>query len=113
MRVFVARRHLFAASVEQIFSPSLTNARFVCIMGEETKKEHLRLFPIEQPFAFVGCRADRGIGSTPYSLPCVKGGGTRHSATGDGGIVTLSGFAKTIPQSRIRSTAPFTQGSLS
>ena len=38
MRVFVARLHLFAASVEHFFSPFLTKPLFLCIIVKRTPK---------------------------------------------------------------------------
>ena len=50
MRVFVACLHLFAASVEQIFSPFLTNVLFLCIIGKkDTKKGETTTAPLCTP----------------------------------------------------------------
>ena len=44
MRVFVVRHRLFALSGEQFSVRSLTNRPFVCIMGEEHRKERTKMY---------------------------------------------------------------------
>ena len=89
-----------------IFGAFLDKRAFCLYNGRENKREHRRLFPVEQSFALAGCRADGRLSDNKFSLPCVKGGAELWRG---GGIVKVE-FAQKQSLTRLCRELPLHKG---